>query len=146
MFKGDDRQTLQSLIDNGTITEESMKTPQLALDAIGTTVKSKEHFWLSGTNCCPMLGNSQTRAYICCPCTSVTLSLNANFPTPTFRKCSKSWSCSLQYIIMRPGTGSANRTSPSSHTSSCSLSLNCLNPGVSSTKKQRKRDELTLHS
>ena len=45
MFKGDNRQALQSLIDNGTITEESMKTSQHALDAIETTIKSKEHFW-----------------------------------------------------------------------------------------------------
>ena len=45
MFEGDDRQALQSPIDNGTITEESMKTSQHTLDAIGTTIKSQEHFW-----------------------------------------------------------------------------------------------------
>ena len=45
MFKGEDRKSLQSLIDNGTITTESQKTPKLVLDAIGTTIKSKEHFW-----------------------------------------------------------------------------------------------------
>ena len=45
MFEGDDRQALQSLIDSGTITEESMKTPQHAIDAVWTTIKSEEHFW-----------------------------------------------------------------------------------------------------
>ena len=45
MFEDDDRQALQSLIDNSTITEESMKTPWWALDATGTTIKSEKHFW-----------------------------------------------------------------------------------------------------
>ena len=44
MFEVDDRQALQSLIDNGTIMGESMKMPQHMLDATGTTVKSEEHF------------------------------------------------------------------------------------------------------
>ena len=45
MFKGDDRYALKSLLDNSTIMEESMKMPQHTLDAIGTTIKSEEHFW-----------------------------------------------------------------------------------------------------
>ena len=46
MFEGDDRQAVQSLIEKGTMTEESMKTPQHSLDAIGTTIKYEEHFWV----------------------------------------------------------------------------------------------------
>ena len=38
MFKGEDRQSLQSLINNGTITLGHQKMPQEATDAIGTTV------------------------------------------------------------------------------------------------------------
>ena len=45
MFKGEDREAPQTLIDNGTITEENMKTPCDALDPIGTTIKAEEHFW-----------------------------------------------------------------------------------------------------
>ena len=45
MFEGEDRKILQSLIDNGTLTLESQKTPRLALDATGATIKSEEHFW-----------------------------------------------------------------------------------------------------
>ena len=45
MFEGKDREALQTLIDSGTITEENMKTPCAALDAIGITIKAKEHFW-----------------------------------------------------------------------------------------------------
>ena len=45
MFGGDDRQVLQTLIDNGTIIGENMKTPQATLDAISTSIKSEEHFW-----------------------------------------------------------------------------------------------------
>ena len=48
IIKGEGRKILQSLIDNGTITPESQKMSQLFLDAIGTTIKSEDHFWLSG--------------------------------------------------------------------------------------------------
>ena len=42
MFKGEDREALQMLIDNGTIIEDNNEdTP----DAIGTTIKAEEHFW-----------------------------------------------------------------------------------------------------
>ena len=45
MFEGEDRQVLQTLIDNNTITSEDMKTPEATIDAIATTTKSEEHFW-----------------------------------------------------------------------------------------------------
>ena len=45
MFKSEDRQALQSLIDSGVMTAEHMLKPKAALDAIGTTIKSEEHFW-----------------------------------------------------------------------------------------------------
>ena len=45
MFKGEDRQALQTLTDDGTMTPEDMKTPKAALDAIATTIKLEEHFW-----------------------------------------------------------------------------------------------------
>ena len=45
MFEGEDRQALQTLIDNGTMTPEHMNTPKATLDAIVTAIKSEEHFW-----------------------------------------------------------------------------------------------------
>ena len=45
MFQGDDRQTLQDLIDNNTITVEDQLTPTSALQAIQRTLKEDEHFW-----------------------------------------------------------------------------------------------------
>ena len=45
MFEGEDRKALQSLIDSGVMTTEHMLKPKAALDAIGTTIKSEEHFW-----------------------------------------------------------------------------------------------------
>ena len=45
MFEGEDRKALQSLIDSGVMTPEHMLNPKAALDAIGTTIKSEEHFW-----------------------------------------------------------------------------------------------------
>ena len=45
MFQGEDRQALQSLLNNATITPEDQLTPDYALKAIQTSVKEDEHFW-----------------------------------------------------------------------------------------------------
>ena len=45
MFQGEDRQALQLLIDNNTITPEEQKTPKHALKAIQSCIKEEEHFW-----------------------------------------------------------------------------------------------------
>ena len=43
MFTGESRQILQTLIDNNKITETDQRTPILALKAIETAIKNKEH-------------------------------------------------------------------------------------------------------
>ena len=48
MFQGEDRQALQSLIDNNTITPEDQKTPLCALKAVQSCIKEEEHFWHFG--------------------------------------------------------------------------------------------------
>ena len=45
MFTGEDRQALQTLIDNNAITLEDQLTPSHALKAIQTTIKEEEHYW-----------------------------------------------------------------------------------------------------
>ena len=45
MFTGEDRQALQTLINNNTITQEDQCTPIQALKAIQTTIKEEEHYW-----------------------------------------------------------------------------------------------------
>ena len=45
MFEGEDRKALQTLIENGVVTTERMKTPKATLDTISTTIKLEEHFW-----------------------------------------------------------------------------------------------------
>ena len=45
MFTREDRQTLQTMIDNKTITTEHQPTPLNALKAIQTTIKDEEHYW-----------------------------------------------------------------------------------------------------
>ena len=45
MFQDDDRQTLQDLIDNNTITAEDQLTPTRALQAIQRNLKEDKHFW-----------------------------------------------------------------------------------------------------
>ena len=47
IFEGKDRQTLQTLINNWTISPEKLKTPQQVLHAIITKIKSEGHFWNS---------------------------------------------------------------------------------------------------
>ena len=71
MFKSNDIQALQTLIGNGIIMAESMKTPQAALDAIGTAIKSEGHFrthWdelLSNVRQLPGEGTHVLSQYIC---------------------------------------------------------------------------------
>ena len=45
MFQGEDRQALQTLLDNNKIIPEDQLTPAHALKAIQTSVKEDEHFW-----------------------------------------------------------------------------------------------------
>ena len=45
MFAGEDRQALQTLIDNNTITPEDQLTPSHTLKAIQTTIKEEEYYW-----------------------------------------------------------------------------------------------------
>ena len=45
MSTGEDRQALQTLIDNNTITPENQCTPICTRKAIQTTIKEEEHYW-----------------------------------------------------------------------------------------------------
>ena len=45
IFQGEDRQTLQTLINNNTITPEDQLTATHALEAIQSCIKDEEHFW-----------------------------------------------------------------------------------------------------
>ena len=45
MFQGEDRQALQTLIDDNTITPEDQLTPTHALKAIQSCTEDEEHFW-----------------------------------------------------------------------------------------------------
>ena len=49
MFTGENRQIVQNLIDNNKITETDQRTPILALKAIETAIKNKEHHRTSTT-------------------------------------------------------------------------------------------------
>ena len=45
MFQDEDREALQVLLDNNTLTLEDQLTPACILNAIQTTVKEDEHLW-----------------------------------------------------------------------------------------------------
>ena len=112
------------------LSPESQRIPQLALDAIGRTVKSEEHFWDE-----PL--SDLTHPYI-----------HSHFPI----QISLPWNtgdakdhgpaaCSV--IPQGQGLDMPPRPSPSSHTKPFSPSANSLSPGVSSTRRLWRRAELT---
>ena len=134
MFEGEDRQTLQSLINNGTITPENQRTPQLALDVISTTIKSKEHFWhfwdeLSDICQLPDKGIHALSTRI------TNLIAQCKFPHAQTQQMFKSWFCNTPCNAMRPETGSGFRTSPSSSVKSFLPHIGCLSHNMSSTKR-----------
>ena len=124
--------------------EESMKTSHATLDATGTTIKSKVHFWahrdelFSNVRQQPSEG---IHVLSLCICNLVTKCTKCPFPKPW--TCLNSWSCNMQCDTMRPDTGSDSRTSPSLPTSPFSPTANCWNLGASSTRKPGRGDELT---
>ena len=143
MFKGEDKQTLQSLIDNGTITLEHKKIPKDALDATGITIKAKEHFWHFWDELLSEVHQLPDEGIHALPTCIYTLITQYKFTHPKPRRCLKSLSCNTQCDTMRPETRSGSWTSPSSPTSSFLPNVNCLSCGVSSIRKPRRGDELT---
>ena len=87
MFGGKDREALQTFKDNGTITEENMKSPHATLDAIGMIIKAEEHFWvhrdelLSNIRQQPREGIHALSQHIC------NLITKCKFPMPKPRRC-----------------------------------------------------------
>ena len=143
MLKGDDREALQTLIDNGTIMEESMKTPHATLDVIRTTIKSDEYLWAHRDELLSNVRQQFSKGIHVLSSTSVSSSPNVGSSMPKPRRCLNSWSCNTKCKTTRPETASASRTSLNSHISPFSPSANCWNLGASSTRKPGRGDELT---
>ena len=98
----------------------------------------------SGMNSSPMSTNSLSEGIHALSTHINTLISQCKFPHPLKpRKCWKSWSCNMPCDTMRPVTGSSSRTSPSSPTSPFMPTANCFSHDASSTKRPRRRDELT---
>ena len=66
-------------------------------------------------------------------------STNTNSPTKTQRKCSKSWSCSIQYATTMPRTGFTSNTSPSLPTRPSSHSANSWSPAARCFRRPMKK-------
>ena len=79
MFTGEDRQALQTLIGNGTITPQIQQTPKLIFNHIQTTIKEDKHFWNY---------HDELVSDLCQ--TVYNLLTTVNFPTVKQRKHSKS--------------------------------------------------------
>ena len=67
MFTGENRQILQNLVDNNTITETHQRTPILALKAIETAIKNKEHHRTSTTTTRTNSATTTTKNSTKCP-------------------------------------------------------------------------------
>ena len=138
MFDSEDRKVLQSLIDSSVVTLEHILKPKAALDAIGTTIKSEEHFWayrdelISDLQWLPDEGIHALSQCICDLITKSNLAMHKQL------KLIKLWSCNMQSSIMRLGTGLGYRTSPYSCIRPSSPTVKCLKLAVSSTKRLRR--------
>ena len=143
MFEGEDRQTLQTLNDNGTITEEQQKIPWQVLDATATTFRSKKHFWqfsnelLSDACQWPNEGIHSLNTHI------MALVNKCKFPMMKPRRHWRSWSSSMWWGTRKPRNGSDSKASPSWSTEPFSPIASCLNPDASSIKRPRRRAGLT---
>ena len=102
MFEGEDRKACQSLIDSSVMTAEHILKPKAALDAIVTTIKSEEHFWMS---LCQACDNNLMKGSMYCLSTYANSSTSPNLLMHQPLKLLKSWSFSMQLNTMRPGTG-----------------------------------------
>ena len=138
MFEGEDRKALQSLIDSGVMTPEHMLKPKAALDAIGMTIKSEEHFGPTGMSLCQTCNSCQMKGSMCCLSSYVTSLPSQNLAMLKQLKQLKLWSCNMVSSTMRPGTGLGYRTSPSSHIRPSSHIVKCLKLTVSSIRKLRR--------
>ena len=85
MLEGEDRKALQSLVDSGVVTAEHMLRPKTALDAIGTTIKSEEHFW-AGMSSCQICNSYLMKESMCCPSIYATSSPNLNLAMHKLQK------------------------------------------------------------
>ena len=67
MFTGESKQILQNLIDNSKITETDQRTPTLALKAIETAIKNKEHHRNPTTTATNSATTTTTKSSTKCP-------------------------------------------------------------------------------
>ena len=118
MFKDEDCQALQTLINNHTISPEAQQTPSLALKAIQSIIKEDVHFWhhrdelLSDLHQLPNEGIHALSTHI------ITLIGKCKFPLHEVKEMMKLMV--LQHAVKYhevSGTGSTYRIKIPSHTS-----------------------------
>ena len=71
MFKGEDCQALQTLIENKTISPDAQWTPTLVLKAIQSVTKKMCIFGTIEINSCEIFANSQKKVHIASPIESI---------------------------------------------------------------------------
>ena len=138
MFEDDDRQALKFLIDNGTITGESMKTPQCALNAIRTTIKSKEDFWVFQDKLLSNVRQLPDKGILVLSMHISNVISQCKFPKAESQEMLKIMV--LQHAVCTHNSRDwiSHKTSPSSHTSPSLPNANCWNPGASNIKRLGK--------
>ena len=131
MFEGEDRQAFQTLIDTWTITSKDMK-PRVTLDAIITTIKSKEPFWAHRDKLISNIRQQPSKGIHALSQLISNLITKCKFPYPKTQEMLKIML--LQHAVhyheardwIRQRTSPSSPIRPSSHTvSSWSLGVRC---------------------
>ena len=132
MFEGEDCQTLQTLIDNETITHEHQKTPRQVLGTTDTSIKSKDHFWHFWDGLLLVVCQKPNEGIHALNTHITSLVNQCKFPDQITKE-------TLKIMALRLRTGYTSKTSPSLHTRPSSHSANSWGPTARFSRRLRKK-------
>ena len=110
MFTGEDREALQTLTDNNTITQEDQCTPIKALKATQTTIKEEEYYWHYRDKVLSDIMQQPDEQIHALSNRITTLFNNCSFQDPQVQKQKKLCYCNMPSDIMKPLIGSDYKT------------------------------------
>ena len=140
MFSREDRQALQTMIDNNTITQADQCTPVQALKAIQTSIKDEEHYWHYRDEVLSDIRQQPEEQVHALNNRITTLINNCSFQDPQTTETIKSCSY-MPSDITKPATGSDYRTQQHSPTNHSYNTASHSNKDANNSKKLNKREE-----
>ena len=142
MFTGEDRQALQTMIDNNTITQQDQHAPVHALKAIKTAIRDEEHYWHYRDEILSNIRQQPEEQVHMLNNRIITLVNNCSFQDQQTAETIKSCSYNMQSDITKHVTGSHYRTQQHSPTSHSYNTASHSNKDVNTTGKHSKKGEL----